>query len=456
MVFLTVIAYVLGEALAFIIPKRGFVGRWLNPHPFNVKEHAAIVIMASAGATAAVATEILAAQRLYYNMDPSPGAAIFLVISSQLVGYGIAGLLRESLVRPTKMLWPINIPVNTLLETLHRDKSETKQRLKVFYIVFGFMFFWEIIPEYMFPVLQGVSVFCLAHQNSLVFTNLFGGSQGNEGLGFLSVSFDWQYIAGLGSPMWVPLQTLVNSCIGYLLCTVLFMGIYYNNQWNSQNLPFLSQLLFDNSSNFTSYSPYNLSLILTPENEIDPVGLAQNGVPYLTGTYVAYLITTNMGTTATLVHMLLWNYNDVSLGWQFLAWHNIKKLLVPSTWMFWKGGETKEEQRIRILADDSYDPHYKLMADYDEVPQWWYGLVLLGSFVVGLGTLYGVKSTLPWWGFIIALLIAAVFILFFGAQYAITGFQFNQQPVLQMLAGYLHPGKPLGMLPKRFSNLLIY
>ena len=197
-------------------------------------------------------------------MDPSPGAAIFLVISSQLIGYGIAGLLRESLVRPTKMLWPINIPVNTLLETLHRDKSETKQRLKVFYIVFGFMFFWEIIPEYMFPVLQGVSVFCLAHQNSLVFTNLFGGSQGNEGLGFLSVSFDWQYIAGLGSPMWVPLQTLVNSCIGYLLCTVLFMGIYYNNTWNSQNLPFLSQLLFDNSSNFTSYSPYNLSLILTP------------------------------------------------------------------------------------------------------------------------------------------------------------------------------------------------
>ena len=153
-----------------------------------------------------------------------------------------------------------------------------------------------------------------------------------------------------------------------------------------------------------------------------------------------------MGTTATLVHMLLWNYNDVSLGWQFLNWQNLKKLLIPSTWMFWKGGETKEEQKIRILADESYDPHYKLMADYDEVPQWWYGLVLFGSFVVGLGTLYGVSSTLPWWGYIIALLISAIFILFFGAQYAITGFQFNQQPVLQMLGGYLHPGKPLGML----------
>jgi hypothetical protein len=33
-------------------------------------------------------------------------------------------------------------------------------------------------------VLEGVSIFCLAHQDSLVFTNLFGGASGNEGLGF--------------------------------------------------------------------------------------------------------------------------------------------------------------------------------------------------------------------------------------------------------------------------------
>jgi len=83
--------------------------------------------------------------------------------------------------------------------------------------LFGILFVWEIIPEWIFPVLQGVSIFCLAKQNSLLFTNLFGGSSGNEGLGFLSVSFDWQYIASLGSPMWLPLYTLTNSTIGYFL-----------------------------------------------------------------------------------------------------------------------------------------------------------------------------------------------------------------------------------------------
>jgi hypothetical protein len=37
--------------------------------------------------------------------------------------------------------------------------------------------------QYIFTVLEGVSIFCLAHQDSLVFTNLFGGASGNEGLG---------------------------------------------------------------------------------------------------------------------------------------------------------------------------------------------------------------------------------------------------------------------------------
>lgn len=30
----------------------------------------------------------------------------------------------------------------------------------------------------------------------MLFTRLFGGSMGNEGLGLFSLSFDWQMIAG--------------------------------------------------------------------------------------------------------------------------------------------------------------------------------------------------------------------------------------------------------------------
>jgi len=354
------------------------------------------------------------------------------------------------------MLWPINIPVVSLIETLHRDKAETRFRLRVFWIFFGVLFVWEIIPEWIFPLLQGLSIFCLAKQNSLLFTNLFGGSQGNEGLGFLSICFDWQYIASLGSPMWLPIVTLTNTFIGYVLCIILFMGIYYGNIWRSQDFPFLSQLLYDSTSNSTVFAQYNITQILTPQNFIDRAGLEANGIPYLTGTYVTYLITTNCGCTATLVHMCLWNWDDIKAAFSFLLPSNLKKLLQPSFWIFWKGGKTKEEHKREVLENPRMDPHYKMMvqAGYDEVPNWWYGNVLLLSFIVGMGTIYAVKSSLPWWGYIISNIFALIFILIFGAQMGITGFQFNQQPIIQMIAGYLHPGKPLGALLFPISKLL--
>lgn len=71
-------------------------------------------------------------------------------------------------------------------------------------------------------MLIGFSIFCLADQHNLVFTNLFGGTNGNEGLGFLSICLDWQYIAGFGSPLWFPLQTLINALIGTMYVLLLY------------------------------------------------------------------------------------------------------------------------------------------------------------------------------------------------------------------------------------------
>ena len=64
------------------------------------------------------------------------------------------------------------------------------------------MFIYEIIPAYIFPLLNGFNIVCLTTQRASqrtvdVITNLFGGSNGNEGLGFLSLSFDWQYIGSV-------------------------------------------------------------------------------------------------------------------------------------------------------------------------------------------------------------------------------------------------------------------
>jgi hypothetical protein len=49
--------------------------------------------------------------------------------------------------------------------------------------------------QYIFPVLEGVSIFCLARQDSMMFTNLFGGAAANEGLGFRRSFFSFYLLA---------------------------------------------------------------------------------------------------------------------------------------------------------------------------------------------------------------------------------------------------------------------
>nr|POF07074.1 oligopeptide transporter 4 [Quercus suber] len=453
----------LGEFMAAVIPRRGFFC-YLNPGPFNQKEHAAITIMASAASQSALSTEALAAQQLFYGGYPSRAAGVFITLSSQLIGYGIAGMLRDVLVYPTRLLWPINLPVATLLETLHRDKDETKRRLRVFYIIFICIFVWEAFPEYMFTVLTGVSIFCLADQHSLVFTNLFGGASGNEGLGFLSICFDWNYIAGLYSPMWYPLQTLFNQMLGIIGCYILFMGIYYGNLWRSLDFPFLSQEMFSGDSNSTNFIVWDQSVVLNDRFEIDHSKLDQVGIPYLTGTYIGYLITSNMGLTATFTHMLLWNWNDVKAGWLWASPTNFRKLFRASTWQSWKHQETPEQRMARKQNDPSLDPHYKLMLRnlYKETPMWWWGAIVLVSWVVGIACLYAMQvrlssrlfhdplivqptdhsqSTLPWWGFLLSTILTFVFMLFFGTQMGITDagwISFSWSPIGELLLHLLH------------------
>lgn len=61
------------------------------------------------------------------------------------------------------MLWPSILPLNSLIETLHRDKDEMRQKFNMFWIVFGVVAAWELFPQYIMPVLTGVSVFCEWH-----------------------------------------------------------------------------------------------------------------------------------------------------------------------------------------------------------------------------------------------------------------------------------------------------
>ena len=68
-----------------------------NPGPFNVKEHAIIVVMASVSFSVAYATDIILAQKVFYKQDFGLMWQLLLVVSTQSLGYGIAGMMRRFL-----------------------------------------------------------------------------------------------------------------------------------------------------------------------------------------------------------------------------------------------------------------------------------------------------------------------------------------------------------------------
>ncbi|KAJ5738648.1 hypothetical protein N7493_001803 [Penicillium malachiteum] len=438
-VFVAVLAYLLGEGMAFIIPRKGWIGKWLNPHPFNVKEHLAIIIMANSASTAATGIELLAVERLYYDAKLNGAMSIFLLFSSQMLGYGIAGLMRKTLVYPKAMLWPINIPVNNMLETLYRPRSETRKPLMVFGYVFLAIFCWEIIPEWIMPILTGVSIFCLANQKSATFTNIFGGSDGNEGMGLFSLCFDWDYISGGYSPLYYPVESLISQGVGVCLCLVVFSGVYYGNVWDAKRFPFLSQVLFSENATISNQLEWNQTLVIGSDNRIDQAALAVEGLPWFSATYVINILGSNMCISAGIVHMLLWHWKEMSVALTILHPRSIMQNLNPMNWnlKFWSS-EVKADPN-----EDNYDPHYKLMMNYKAVPNWWFMLVLALSVTVALICLYKGDSTLPWWGFLISCLVAWAFLLIFGAMQATTGIVFIIQPMVQLIGGYIQPGNPV-------------
>jgi hypothetical protein len=119
-----------------------------NSYQFNKKEHAAICIMTAASAATPEAMMVLAVQKLYYNIEPSAAVGVFLILSTQMLGYGIAGLLRRTLIYPSKMLYPTNLPTASLLENLHREQSKSKKKMRVFHIAFVVLFVWQTMPQY--------------------------------------------------------------------------------------------------------------------------------------------------------------------------------------------------------------------------------------------------------------------------------------------------------------------
>ncbi|PYH88062.1 OPT superfamily oligopeptide transporter, partial [Aspergillus ellipticus CBS 707.79] len=174
---------------------------------------------------------------------------------------------------------------------------------------------------------------------------------------------------------------------------------------------FISSLLFlYNSTEFTA------TLVVSTDGTIDYTKLQAEGLPYMSSSTVWGYLTMNLAIGALITHVILFYGRDM-----VLAWKQARRRTQP-------------------------DPHYQAMLRYPEVPMWWYWALFGLAFLAGLIVNIKGGTTLPVWGYIIALVLGAFIAPFSCVLYGLYGTGVSTNQLSKMVAGALHPGRPLANL----------
>ncbi|RBR18509.1 hypothetical protein FVER53590_30416 [Fusarium verticillioides] len=416
-----IVAWPMGHGWAKIVTDREFTTfgiTWtLNPGPFNVKEHAIIVVMASVSFSVAYATDIILAQVVFYKQDFGIVFQLLLTISTQSVGYGIAGMLRKFLVYPASMIWPENLVGVTLMNAMYETNDTPDptiiggrmHRYKWFAIVTACSFVYYFIPGFL---AQFLSIFAvatwMAPQNPIV-NQLFGGQ---TGVSLLPITFDWTQVAGyVGSPLIPPWHAIANTVIGVVLFFVIGSSfLHYGGAWYAEYLPMSDSGTYDNTG-----ASYNTSRILTKDFDLDEEEYKNYSPLFISTTFaISYGLS-----FAAISSLVVYTYL-----------HNGKQI-----WQQWRNS-----------TNEKPDIHMKLMRKYKEAPTWWYMSLFAVMLLIGLYTVLAYPTNLSWWAFLLAIAISFGFALPIGIIQAVTNTQIGLNVLTEFIYGYLQPGRPLALM----------
>lgn len=432
-VVIQLLVYPVGCFWARIMPARKFntfgVVWSLNPGSFNIKEHTVVTLMASVTYGYAYSTDALLAlqAKSLYNHDLGVGFQLLFTISSQLIGCCLAGLGRRFLVWPAALIWPGNFSTTALLYALH-DKSKTDparangwsiSHYRWFVYVTSAMFVYYWFPGFIW---QGLSVFDFPTwiaPNNVVVNQLFGGF---TGLSLIPLTFDWsQVIPYLNDPLLTPTLSHVNTLIGLIIFVIIpTIGISYSGALYAAYLPINTTTIFDNTQN-----PYVVRNILGDKFTFDVEKYKAYSPLFLAPTFALNYGLSFAALTASMVHTIL----------------HRGKILV---------------RQFREASSQTGDVHFNMVKKYNPAPDWWYLCLLVISLAMGFGVVSGYDSQLPWWGFLVAFLVAGVFVIPCCTIMGMTNIPISLNVLSPFIGGYIFPGRPIGvMIFKVYSTIVL-
>ena len=383
----------------------------LNPGPWNPKEHALILVAFWGSSYTAGGLGPLSAMELYYGKKMGTGWAILFLMTTQLLGYGFAGLYRDVLVRPPQIYYPGVLPIVSLLNAMHRDPSTTSNIMRFFWMIAVGAFVYGWFPSLVWPMLGSLPLLCWAGAGNW---KAFLMGSGTYGFGLFDVSLDWNYISFF-EPLYTPLWANANRFAGAaFVCWLVYPILYFVDTSGSQRFPAMSTDTWDESGD-----KYNISFILNPDSTLNHTALALYSAPYWSGSYAMHFFWGFAASTAIIVFAILQH----------------GKLIFASLW----------SNRHLKRSDDS-DPYVQLMAHAPRVPHSWYIALLVTCLAVAIAQLYGGEMQLPWWGLLLIAGISAVFTLPSGILFGIANMQISVENLSELIAGTLFAGKPMAVL----------
>lgn len=407
----------LGQLMAAKITDRVFFKgtRWeftLNPGPFNVKEHVLITIFANSGAGSVYAIHVVTVVKMFYKKHITFFVSLIVIITTQVLGFGWAGIFRRYLVQPAAMWWPANLVQVSLFRALHEKEERPKggvTRIQFFLIAFTCSFAYYVFPGYLFQMLTSLSWICWIYPQSVLAQQL---GSGLYGLGIGALGIDWSTISSyLGSPLASPWFATANVAVGFFFVMYILTPLcYWLNVYKAKTFPIFSDELFTSTG-----QEYNITAIIDSHFHLDIAAYEKEGPLYLSTFFAMTYGVGFSALTATIMHVALFHGREI-----------------------W-------EQSKASFQETKMDIHTKLMRKYKQVPESWFVCILLVNIAATIFACeyYNEQLQLPWWGVLLACGIAIVFTLPIGIITAIT----NQTPGLNIITeyviGYIYPGYPV-------------
>ncbi|KAH6977206.1 OPT oligopeptide transporter protein-domain-containing protein [Ilyonectria sp. MPI-CAGE-AT-0026] len=420
--------FVMGKAAATFLPSKVFFqgSRFaftLNPGPWSMKEQTLVTIMSNVSYMAPVMTELFFIQRLdmYLGLEWAAdfGYGLCMLLSSQLLGFGLAGLCRRFLVHPPHTLWYFVLGQTAMNRAFIQGENPLTNgwrisRMKYFFVVFACAWCYYWIPNTMFPTLTFFNWITWIKPTSAVVALVTGSYYFNLGFNPLS-SFDYQWFSTVDpfvTPFFIVVQ-MVGSTAFWGICVII--PVFFSNTWDTGYLPINSWLPYDNTG-----APYQAQLILGQDHKFNQTAYEQYSPLLLPAAFVLRWA----GMMALLPAMPVFVY----------LWH--RKLFAPifQSW-FKSDAHTMWEN----------DVHYRLMSRYKEAPHYVYGGIAIIAMALGIAGVYAWPVGVPWWIFPVVFILSGFFVIPVGLLTGVAGYATDLDFIFSIIGGYAVPGDPVSI-----------